>query len=231
MPPPVETIAVPTPGAPSTPPLSPVSSMGSAAGSAQGLLVLAVVAIAAFPIIIYAVDSHPSPSVMRRFDCPSFAFDSWGGAEGGGAAPWAGIAAARIRMGFKYIASDIQLDASPSGVGSFSMHAVLRPPPKEHIEGGLALGYKRAYLGNSMREGFEVGLPHQYTLWRERGRLLQIELRPGVFLTTQKTVDVSVDLAVLLPVLEVLSVRLGSRLYTFDGQPMIGLSAGLSLHL
>jgi len=224
------------------PPPSPVSGgmggspagsfTGGGAGGGEALLVVAVVAAAALPIIVYALDADPPPQVLRRFYCPSVAFDGWGGAESGHpTAPWAGIAAARIRFAVSHFGTDVQFDVIFVGVGSFSVYVLLRPTPKEHLEGGLALGYKRSYLGSSMREGFEVGLPQLYTLWRLQGRQLQLELRPGVFITTQKTVDVSVDTAVLIPVLEFLSVRLGSRAFSYDGQPMLGVSGGLSLHL
>ena len=56
-------------------------------------------------------------------------------------------------------------------------------------------------------------------------------LQPSVLITTQKTFDVSVDTAVLIPVLEILSLRLGARAFSYDLQPRFGFSAGLSLHL
>ena len=208
-------------------------NLGSAgAGAGYAVLVMAVVAVAALPVVVYAFDNEPPPRVLRRFNCASFAFDGWGGVEGGtGSAPAAGIGAARVRFGYRHLATDVQFEASPTGVGSFSAHAVIRPTPKEHLEGGLALGYKRAYLGGAMREGFEVGVPQLYTLWRDRGRELQLELRPGVFITTSKTVDVSLDFAVLIPVLENLSIRVGTRAFSYDLQPMFGVNGGLSLHL
>lgn len=216
--------------APPAPPLSGLAEAGPGAGYA--VLVAAVVAVAAFPVIIYAVDNDAPPRVLRRFNCASLSLDGWGGAQvGTGSAPWTGIAATRLRFGYSHFGTDVQFNATAGGVGSFSAHGLIRIKPKEHVEGGLALGYQRAYLGGTMREGFEIGLPHTYTLWRNRGRELQIELRPGVFITTQKTVDVSVDLAVLVPVLENMSIRLGTRVFSYDFQPLVGFNAGLSLHL
>ncbi len=215
---------------------APTTASGLAnavAGAGYAVLVVAVVAVAALPIVVYAADNEPPPRVLRRFNCASFSFDGWGGVEGGSAgAPWMGIAAARVRVAYSHLGSEIQFDGSPfGGVGDFSVHGLLRPTPKEHLEGALALGYKRSYFGGTMREGFEIGVPQQYTLWRDRGRELQLELRPGVFITTRKTVDLSVDFAILIPVLERMSLRLGTRVFSHDLQPMFGFSGGLSVHL
>jgi hypothetical protein len=219
--------AAPVVVAPAQPP-----TIGGGEGAGYAALVVAVVAVAALPVVVYAFDSDPPPRVLRRFKCASFSFDGWGGVEGGTAsAPWMGIAAGRVRVAYSHLGSEIQFDASPSGVGSFSVHGLIRPTPKEHIEGGLALGYKRTYFGGTMRQGFEIGIPQLYTLWRNRGRELQLELRPGVFITTDKTVDLSVDFAVLIPVLERMSLRLGTRVFSHDLQPMFGFSGGLSVHL
>lgn len=219
------------PVAPAATTANGLSNAGGGAGYA--MLVVAVVAVAALPLVVYAADNEPPPRVLRRFNCASFSFDGWGGVEGGTAsAPWMGIAAARVRVAYSHLGSEIQFAGSPfGGVGDFSVHGLLRPTPKEHLEGALALGYKRSYFGGTMREGFEIGVPQQYTLWRDRGRELQLELRPGVFITTQKTIDLSVDFAVLIPVLERMSLRLGTRVFSHDLQPMVGFSGGLSVHL
>jgi hypothetical protein len=210
--------------------VAPTGDPGAAAGYA--LIAVAVVAVAALPVVVYALDNEPPPRVLRRFNCASFTFDGSGGAEGNARSPWLGIAAARVRVAYQYLGTEIRFSGSPrNGVGDFSVHGLLRLKPKEHLEGAIALGYQRSYFGGSMREGFEIGLPHQYTLWRQRGRELQLEVRPGVFITTVKTVDLSVDVAILIPVLERMSLRLGTRVFTHDLQPMFGFSGGLSVHL
>jgi hypothetical protein len=218
--------------APVVTPAPPPTIASGGEGAGYALLAVAVVAVAALPVVVYAVDNDPPPLVLRRFNCASFSFDGWGGVEGGTSnIPWAGIAAGRVRVAYSHLGGEIQFDASPNGVGSFSVHALIRPTPKEHLEGGLALGYKRTSFGGTMRQGFEIGVPQLYTLWRNRGRELQLELRPGVFITTDKTIDLSVDFAVLIPVLERMSVRLGTRVFSHDLQPMFGFSGGLSVHL
>jgi hypothetical protein len=228
---------------PSPPPLgysmpqvaTPSFSVPSGSGGSEALMAMAVVAVvaaAALPVIVYVADNDPPPRVLRDFFCPRFGFDGWGGVEsapGNGLA--VGIATARVRMAWSYFGTDVSFQTSPGGIGAFSAHGIVRPTPKEHIQVGVAIGYQRALLGVRMREGFEVGIPQLYTVWRNAGRELQIELRPGVFITTQRTVDVSLDSAVHLPLLEFLSVRLGSRLFSYDGQVLVGVNAGLSLHL
>ena len=85
-------------------------------------------------------------------------------------------------------------------------------------------------FGATVREGLELALPHQYVLWRNEGRALGLELRPGVLLT-RAGVDVSVDLALNIPILECLSARVGGRVFSYAGQTMAGFNAGLALHL
>jgi hypothetical protein len=216
-------------------PLSGNGSSGSlgsgGGGSPEGLLVLAVVLAVALPVVIYAVDSEAPEPVLRRFGCPTFSFEGWGGVEGSSrSSNWAGLAVGRFRAGYGFLGTDFQFDASPAGVGSYSVHLLLRPKPKEHLEGGLALGYKRSYFAAQLREGLEIGLPHQYVLWRDDRRQLGIELRPGVFFT-RSGVDLSVELALMIPLFDFLSARVGTRAFSFDGQTMLGFSAGLSLHL
>src|SRR5260221_414825 len=77
---------------------------------------------------------------------------------------------------------------------------LIRPPPRKHIEGGLAVGFKHSFFLNTSRDGVEIGLPHEYVLWRDDlgRRQFGIELRPGVFLTPQG-VDPSVELALKIP--------------------------------
>ena len=72
--------------------------------------------------------------------------------------------------------------------------------------------------------------PQNYTLWRRGGREQQLELRPGVFITTVDKVDVSLETASSIPVLEMLSLRVGTRIYSYDWQTVVGFNAGLSAH-
>ena len=136
----------------------------------------------------------------------------------------------RIRFGFSYFGTDLQFDASPDGVTAFSAALLIRPTPREHIEGGLSTGYKRSYLNGTVREGLELALPHQYVVWRNEGRQLGIELRPGVLITA-RGVDASVDLALNIPIVDILSARVGGRVFSYGPQLVFGANAGLALHL
>jgi hypothetical protein len=195
-------------------------------------LVVAVLAVAALPVVIYAVDKPAPRLVLQRFQCPTFSFDILGGADngratlGGGSA---GFLTTRFTFGVSHLASDFQYDGAPRGVSGFSAHLLLRPTPREHVEGGLAIGFRRSVLGDRIEGGFEIGLPHRYALWRDGLRTFGLELRPLLQVGTR--LEPSLEGAFLIPLAQVLHLRVGGRVYTFEGDLLWGLAAGLSLTL
>ena len=195
-------------------------------------LVIAVVAVAVLPVVIYAVDAPAEPIVLRRFQCPTFSLDMLGGADNSHDAlgPGSyGFFSTRLTFGVAHVATDFQFDAAPAAVSSFSAHLLLRPEPKEHVEGGFAIGYRRSVLDNRVQDGLEIGFPHRYALWRDRLRTFSLELRPMLLVSNQ--IEPSLEAAFLFPLAQVLHLRVGGRVYTFQGDLLWGLSAGLSLTL
>ena len=197
-------------------------------------LVVAVLAVAVLPVVIYAMDKPAPRAVLRRFRCPTMSLDILGGADNSHAAfgnGSYGFVSTRLTLGAEHIGADLQFDPAPSAVRAFSAHLLLRPTPRDHVEGGLAIGYRRSVLGNRMEEGLEVGLPHRYALWRDEEDLqtLALEVRPLFLLGSR--FEPSLEAAFVFPLADVVNARVGGRVYTFGGDLLWGLSAGLGLTL
>lgn len=210
-------------------------SGGSGAGAGYAILALAVVAIAALPIIVYAVDSDADALTMERFYCPEFNFTANGGVQipTGAGQSIVGLGVAKIRADIGYLGGMAELGIMPSGnsVGAtFSAHLLVRPPPKAHIEGALALGGRRAIGPGGALDGFEVGLPHTYVFTRDGYKKMGLELMPRVFIN-RTGVDIGADLSFIAPLADVLQVRVGIGAFSHAKQVQLTASAGLVAHL
>jgi hypothetical protein len=223
-------IAIPIGGRSSDgPPSVPISS-GS--GDEKAWLVVAVVAAMALPVVLYAVDRPAPRLVLQRFRCPTFTLDVLGGADNGRSALGDGsfgFVSTRLGFGVGHVATDFQYDGAPRAVSAFSTHLLIRATPRDHVEGGLAIGYRRSVLRDRVQDGLEIGLPHRYALWRDGLRTVALEIRPLLLLGSG--VEPSLEAAFLFPLAQVLHLRAGGRVYTFQGDLLWGLSAGLSLTL
>jgi hypothetical protein len=211
---------------------APIPSLPSTGSSDEkAWVVVAVVAAMALPVVVYAIDNPAPKIVLQRFACPTFSLDMYGGADQGGAIGNGsqGFVTTRFTFGVSHVATDVQYDAAPGAVSAFAAHLLLRPTPREHIEGGLAIGYRRSVLGDRYQQGLEIGLPHRYALWRDGLRTFGLELRP--MLMVGSSVEPSLEASFLIPVAQILELRLGGRVYTFAGDVLWGLSGGLSLTL
>jgi hypothetical protein len=209
----------------------PAAPLVSGSKDEKAWLVVAVVAAMALPVVVYVLDKPAPRLVLQRFRCPTFSLDVLGGADNGagGGNGSSGFVTTRFTFGVGHFAADFQYDAAPNAVSAFSTHALLRPTPREHIEGGLAIGYRRSQLSGRVQEGLEIGIPHRYALWREGLRTLALELRP--LLLVGSRFEPSLEAAFLFPLADVLHLRAGGRVYTFAGDLHWGLSAGLGLTL
>jgi len=216
-------------GGSSGPPPVPISS-GS--GDEKAWLVAAVLAAIALPVVVYAVDKPAPRLVLQRFSCPTFTLDVLGGADNGRSAlgnGTFGFVSTRFGFGVGHIATDFQYDGAPRAVSAFSTHLLVRATPRDHVEGGLAIGYRRSVLGDRVQDGLEVGLPHRYALWRDGLRTFALEVRPLLLLGSR--IEPSLEAAFLVPLAQVLHLRVGGRVYTFQGDLLWGLGAGLGLTL
>ncbi|MFL5312412.1 MAG: hypothetical protein ACJ79H_18410 [Myxococcales bacterium] len=210
-------------------PSVPISSGSS---DEKAWLVAAVLAAIALPVVVYAVDKPAPRLVLQRFSCPTFTLDVLGGAENGGSAlgnGTFGFVSTRLGFAVGHIATDFQYDGAPRAVSAFSTHLVVRATPRDHVEGGLAIGYRRSVLGDRIQEGLEIGLPHRYALWRDGLRTLALEVRPLLMLGSR--IEPSLEAAFVFPLAQVLHLRAGGRVYTFQGDLLWGLGMGLGLTL
>ena len=208
-----------------------VPNLGSSDDKAW--LVLAVVAVAALPVVIYTIDDPAERIVLERFSCPTFSFQWTGGVESskdllGNTAQ--GVSTGRLTFGYSHFATEFQFDGSSGSTSGFAARLQLRVTPKQHVEGGLSLGYRRAVFGSLSQDGFEVGLPHEYTLWRDGLRTVGLEVRP-MLLFTGGGVEPTLETWLRFPLLEVLHARVGGRAYTFSGALFWGAQFGLDLTL
>lgn len=209
-------------------------SGGSGAGAGYAILALAVVALVALPIIVYAVDSEADPLTMERFYCPEFNFTANGGVQvPTGPGSIVGLGVAKIRADIGYLGGMAELGIMPSGnsVGAtFSAHLLVRPPPKAHLEGALALGGRRAIGPGGALDGLEVALPHMYVFNRDGYKKMGLELMPRVFFN-RSGIDVGADLSFVAPLADVLQVRVGIGAFSHAKQVQLTASAGLVAHL
>ena len=163
---------------------------------------------------------------------PTFSLDLMGGAEASRSAAngGSGFVSTRFSFGIGHVATDFQFDgASNSGVSAFAAHMLFRVTPHEHVDGGLAVGYRRSFLDDRVQDGLEIGLPHRYALWRDGLKTFALELRPMLLLGS--SVEPSLEAAFLIPVAQIFHLRLGGRVYTFQGDLMWGLAGGINLTL
>ncbi|MFN2547326.1 MAG: hypothetical protein ABR567_07840 [Myxococcales bacterium] len=195
-------------------------------------LVVAVVAVAVLPVVVYAVDTPAPKVVMQRFRCPTFSMEILGGAENGRG--WNGDGSygmVSTRFGFSvgHVGTDFQYDATPDLIHAYNAHLVIRATPRAHVEGGLAIGYRRMVVNGFVEDGLELGLPHRYALWRDGLRTLSLDLRPMLLLGSR--LEPSLEAAFLFPLADILQLRAGGRVYTFNGDLLWGMSAGMALTL
>jgi hypothetical protein len=206
-----------------------IGSSGS--GDGKALLVIAVLVAIALPVVVYALDTDASPIVQQRFGCPSFSLDLQGGLDTGVAFPGARpLGQGRFTLAFGFFGTDVQVDLSPSAVNVFSTHALLRIAPKQHIEGALSLGYRRLTVGTELRQGFDVGLPHRYAFWRDDLRVFGLELRPSLQFGPSG-IDAAIEASIIVPIIELLHLRVGGRVYSFGNAIVVGATGGLTLGL
>ena len=204
----------------------------SKATDEKAALIVAVLAAIALPALVYVNDKPALRIVLQRFRCPTFTLDFLGGVDNGPATLGDGsygYVATRLGFGVGHVAGDFEYDGASRSVSAFSTHLLVRPTPRDHIEVALALGYRRAVLDDRVQDGFEVGLPHRYALWRDGLRTIAFELRP--LLMIGSSIEPSLEAAFLFPLAQVLHVRVGGRAYTFAGDLHWNLATGLSLTL
>jgi hypothetical protein len=207
---------------------------GGGSGHPEVWLMLAVLAVAVLPFVVYAVDSEADGLTIDRFFCPEFSFTAMAGVQTStrGAEPPVALGVAKLRTTIGYIGVMGQVDIAParSPIGSFSAHFLLRPQPKKHIEGGVALGGRRQAGPGGVLDGFEIALPHEYVFKRDGYRSLGLELMPRVFFN-RNGVDMGVDVAMVIPVADILQLRVGGSVFSHFSQTQLGASAGLTAHL
>jgi len=179
--------------------------------------------------VVYATDNPAPRIVLQRFRCPPSRSISSRHRQ----RPHcrrrraAGFVSTRFGFGVGHVATEFQYEGGSRTVSAFSTHLLIRPTPREHIEGGLAIGYRRSVFDDRIQEGLEVGLPHRYALWRDELRTVALEVRPMLLLSSG--VEPSLEAAFLIPLAQVMQLRIGGRAYTFEGDLRLGLSTGLQL--
>lgn len=210
------------------------SSFSGGSGHPEALLVLAVIAIAALPFIIYAVDSDADGLTRERFFCPEFSFSAMGGVQAatnaGESAVGIGIAKVRAQVGYVGAMAEVNIAPARQPVGAFSAHFLLRVVPKAHIEGALALGGRRQMGPGGLLDGFEVALPHMYVFSRNGYRAFGLELMPRVF-WNKRGIDAGADLNLVVPLADILQLRVGVAAFSHASQTQLSAAAGLTVHL
>lgn len=205
------------------------TSGGGDVGEAALVLVVAVAML--LPVVVYALDVDAAPVVLQRFHCPAMTFEGAGGTQtGASVAGTLGVATGRVTFAVSHVGGDFQFEAGPGAISVFAAHLLLRPEPKEHVEGGLALGYRSAVHDGVFREGFELGLPHRYAFFRSGLRTLGLDVRPYL-VWGRSGLDAGLEGAFVFPLAEFLHLRLGGRVFSWGSDVLYGFDAGLGLVL
>ncbi|MCU0700406.1 MAG: hypothetical protein MUC96_28175 [Myxococcaceae bacterium] len=196
-------------------------------GDGKAALVIVVLVALALPVVVYALDSDAPRIVEQRFFCPSFQVEVQGGALTGRELPGVHpVGAGRVSFGAGHFGLDAQFDFAPSAINTFGTHLQLRLTPKQHLEGALAAGYRQMNVGSDVRGGFDVGLPHRYAFWRDDLRTFGLEVRPALQFGP-RGIDASLEAALVVPLLDVLHLKLGGRVFSFGEAIVWGGSGGL----
>lgn len=212
-------------------PLTGLHGGGSLGDGKAALLVLVVVAVA-LPVIVYAVDSPADDVTASRWGEPHVhaslgagalhppdAYDFGAAFSGQAAVTW-GV------WGLDASVESLALAGPPSWAAD--AHLLIRPPPRAHIDGALALGVRRVVVGQEQRDYFEWALPHAYyPLGRDA---LFIELRPGVLIAPDDY-DLRLDLALAYPLGTHAVLRVRGRAYSFGPHVGYGVDTGLTAWL
>jgi hypothetical protein len=212
---------------------APASSSGGGGlgnlggGDGKAALVVVVLVALALPVVVYALDTDAPRIVEQRFFCPSFQVEAQGGALTGRELPGVHpFGAGRVSFGVGHFGLDAQFDFAPSAINTFSTHVQVRIAPKQHVEGALAAGYRQLSVGGDVRPGFDLGLPHRYVFWRDDLRTFGLEVRPALQFGP-RGIDASLEAALVVPLLEVLHLKLGGRVFSFGEAIVWGGSGGL----
>ncbi|MBS2025567.1 MAG: hypothetical protein JST92_24475, partial [Deltaproteobacteria bacterium] len=194
-------------------------NLGSGDSDGKAMLVVAVVALAALPVVIWVFDS-PAPRVVAlRHECPTFNVSLVGGSLASHNAFGRDVyGRTDVRLGFARgpVGFDFDFGFGTSSYGTWGTHFPLRPDAKNHVDLAVSLGYRRMFLRGISEEGFEFGLPHTYTFWRDGLTSFGLELRP-MLLAADQGIEPSLEGAVLIPLFEVLQGRVGAKVFTFQG--------------
>lgn len=197
-------------------------------GDGKAFLIAAVVLVAALPIILYVLDEPAPAAVEQRYWCPTLSVDLVGGIEWRAGA-WA-AGSVRTTFGYGPVGVDFQYELSGAGFNAWAAHLMARLPPRRIITPNLAFGFRSMTLGSVTRAGFEAGVPHRYTFYRDGLRELSLELRPTLMFGLG-ALDVGLEGAVLIPVVEPLHVRVGARVQSFGDDLFAGANVGITLSL
>jgi len=74
------------------------------------------------------------------------------------------------------------------------------------------------------------GSVDQYAFWRDDLRVFGLELRPSLQFGPSG-IDAAIEAAVIVPIIELLHLRLGGRVYSFGNAIVLGATGGLTLGL
>ncbi|MBI3182562.1 MAG: hypothetical protein HYZ28_10530 [Myxococcales bacterium] len=219
--------------APQLPASRPSSSGGSSLNGGnipgEAILAVVVVAAAALPFIVYALDEPANDEQLRVHHAPTATAEL---IAGGVSLPRSSHVAftAGLRGAVSYGAIGVGGSFHTAPLSSFhdlQADFRLRPPPRQHIEGALSIGWRQTAFGPDSRDYFELSLPHRYVFARKGNQGFGLELRPALLVARQDA-DVSLDAGFSIPVFESSTVRAGGRVFSFETDVHYAVNAGFS---
>ncbi len=207
------------------------SGGGGDLGHPEALLVLAVVVIAALPVIVYALDEEADPVVRQRFECPAFTFEGGGGTQANvGSGLTAGVFTGKLGFTYANLGLDWRFEGGVGGASVMSSHVTFLANPKQHVEGGLQVGWRGVAWNGYRRDGVEVGLPHRYVFVRDGLRSVGFELEPSLIFGGN-ALDASLGGHLVVPLAEWAHLRGGARVFSLGAELFYGFDASLALTL
>lgn len=205
---------------------------GGGSGDGVAILFVAVVGAALLPVMVYAFDDDASPESRARWSSLSGRVLIFGGGTTQLHAPGAGFAGGRITGGTGLVGVDASLESAlqPDRYAEADGTLVLRLPPKQHVELGLALGGKMLQVKDAAMTGFEVAVPHRYLFGSLFSQRMAIDVRPSVA-TNGDDLALTLEAGIQIPLPGPVSARLSGRVWSLNHDIEAGGLGGFEVAL
>ena len=211
------------------------SCSGGGGGGGDGVVILAAVVVGAalLPVIVYIVDSDPSPEAQAKWDGFSSRVVVYGGTTTEpGPDQSVGFIGGRAQIGYQLVGFEAAIESSPtpSRYALADAALMLRLPPRSHVELSFAVGGKVLALNGQSMMGVEIAVPHRYLFGELFQGRVAFDVRPSVAFNAND-LALMIDGGLQIPLPGPLSARIAGRVYNLDHDIEVSAFGGLEVGL